>query len=1019
MTAKLQLLLFGGLQIIDDSVPLMNFMSNKVPALFAYLAITKRPHQRDTLAALLWGEMSDTDAKNNLRQALSNLRKFLEPYLLISRDTIAFNTAVPYFLDIEQFEKHLQASREGTTESRANFLQQAASLYQGDFLAGFFVRDAPEFEEWMLAQRARFRELSLHTLHTLAQFYLERGEYSRTIDVTTQLLSIDSWREEAHRQLMLSLARSGQRSAALAQYENCRQLLRKELGVDPTLETTRLYERVLSTKNSLRHNLPLPATPFVGRKKELAQLYSYLAAPLPRLITLTGTGGIGKTRLAQQVALRCSEMFINGVWFVSLASLAEDLDVNGLFYALSEALPMPPVGSANPQKQVANFLRRKELLLVLDNVEHLHHVPDLLVELLQMAPMVKVLATSRERLDLQSEWVFEIGGLEMPAHPPTSTNEETSPKLESFSAIQLFLQGAQRVHTRFALTSHNQMVVQEICQMVGGLPLGIELASAWVYSLDCDQIAAEIGQNLAFLSSTQRDLPPRQRSLQAVFDSSWTRLSLAEQHLFAQLAVFQGGFTLAAAQKVCGATFPLLNALVNKSLVNYEPSGRYRLHPVLHQFAKQKLSGLLAMRIEIQSQHAAYYAQSAAQFLTRLHLRAGVEEMAAELENLQLAGQWGMAEGHLFVLSQLLPAMMRFFYLKGRFREGEQFCAGILAQFAPTDDFHHLPLNESHKLAVWALMERAAMLNDLGQKEQVEQMLQNSLIFFRRLGDALLTIRCLNFLGTKSWANGQYEQSKTYFHEALAWGEHHAIHHELATTLNDLGVVALTLGNYVEAQARYAACLALREKLGDRAGTLSPLINMATALTNLGKIPEAEQTLRQAIEICHEFGDQRRLGAVLTNLGVAAYHLGHLAEAKDFYQQALAVHQETGFQLGITIALDNIGSVAYQMGDYREASSFLRRALFESVESNLDFMILDVLVWIAGLRWREGKPTQALELLALPLNHPATDRETLIPAQKLLDEISAGLPKQTVSDALTRGKKSKLEEVAATILEQV
>lgn len=1019
MGSKLQLFLFGGLQIVENGVSLANFMSNKVPALFIYLALTKRPHQRDSLAALLWSEMSDADAKNNLRQALSNLRKFLDPHLLVSRDTIAFNPKAAYTLDVEQFETQLQFSQTNP-QNQIEALQQVANLYQGEFLAGFFVREAPDFEEWMLAQRARLRERALYALHTLTELYLEQGEYNHTIDVATQLLSIDSWREESHRHLMLALARRGQRSAALVQYESCRQLLRKELGIEPALETTVLYERILSAKNSLRHNLLLPPTPFVGREKELAQLYNYLAAPLPRLITLTGTGGIGKTRLAQQIALRCSEMFIHGVWFVSMASLAEDLEVNRLFYALAEALPMPAIGSANPQKQVGNFLQRKELLLVLDNVEHLHYLPDLLVTLLQIAPMVKVLATSRERLNLQSEWVYEIGGLEMPALTPTSLNEPTSPKLESFSAIQLFLQGARRVHAPFTLTSHNQTAVQEICQLVGGLPLGIELAAAWVYNLDCTQIAAEIGQNLAFLSSSQRDLPPRQRSLQAVFDSSWTRLSLTEQQLFAQLAVFQGGFTLAAAQKICGATLPILNVLVNKSLVSHELTGRYQLHPVLHQFAKQKLSALLAMRIKAQNQHAAYYAQqSAEQFLPRLHLRVGVEEMATELENLQLAGQWGMAEKNLLVLSQLLPVMMRFFYLKGRFREGEQFCAGILAQFPPTDHFNQLPPHESHKLSAWALMEQAAMLNDLGQKEQVEEMLQNSLSFFRQLGEPMLIVRCLNFLGTKSWANGQYEQSKTYFHEALALGERHAIHFELATTLNDLGVIALTLGNYAEAQERYASCLALREKLGDRAGTLSPLINMATALTNLGRISEAEQTLRQAIEICHEFGDQRRLAAALTNLGVATYHLGNLAQAKNYYQQALAVYREIGFQLGIVTALDNIGSVAYQMGDNQEAQTFLYRALLEAVESQFDFMILDILVWMAGLRWRTGNPIAALELLALPLYHPATDSETLPPAQKLLAEISATLPKPTAQAALSRGKTAQLFETAIALLDQM
>jgi DNA-binding SARP family transcriptional activator len=304
MESALQIRVLGGLHIARNSAPLANFVSNKAPALLVYLAMTQRPHSRDALAALLWGEMPDTDAKNNLRQALSNLRKLAEPHLIITRETVEFNHSVPYTLDAEIFERSLTQSADGKAPIANNYwqrlddwtsairqLQSAIALYQGDFLAGFFVRDAPEFEEWMLAQRARLRELALHALHTLTEFQLSTGAYGRAIDYATRLLTLDSWREEAHRQLMLALARSGQRAAALAQYAMCRRILDKELSVEPSAETTKLYERIRAAGEAIQHNLPSQPTSFIGRAQELSQLEAQLLQSDCRLLTVLGVGG--------------------------------------------------------------------------------------------------------------------------------------------------------------------------------------------------------------------------------------------------------------------------------------------------------------------------------------------------------------------------------------------------------------------------------------------------------------------------------------------------------------------------------------------------------------------------------------------------------------------------------------------------------------------------------------------------------------------------------------------------------
>ena len=299
---ELQLFLLGNAEVWRGGEPLTGFNSSKVRALLFYLVVTGRSHHRPALAGLLWGDMAETTALTNLRKALTNLRKLVGPHLDISRRHVAFKPTSPYWLDVEQFE-----AAAGDSPDAPDFavLQAAVELYQGDFLEGFYVRNAPEFEDWVLAQRTRLRELAVQALYRLTVHYIEQGEGGLTtaLDYATRLLALEPWREEAHRQMMLLLALDGQRSAALAQYETCRRALAEELGVEPGEETIALYERILSgdlsqakadispLSSAPRHNLPAQVTPLVGREMELSQLTRLLASPGQRLITILGPGG--------------------------------------------------------------------------------------------------------------------------------------------------------------------------------------------------------------------------------------------------------------------------------------------------------------------------------------------------------------------------------------------------------------------------------------------------------------------------------------------------------------------------------------------------------------------------------------------------------------------------------------------------------------------------------------------------------------------------------------------------------
>lgn len=402
MVSTLHIQVLGGLNIAQGSDPVTGFLSRKTPALLAYLAVTQRSHSRNALAALLWGESSDADAKGNLRQTLSNLRRHFEPYLHITRETVTFKTAAPYTLDSATFEQHLQAAANATTpEDGAAALREAVVLYQGDFLSGFLVRDAPAFDEWAISLQARFRELALHALYRLTMLHSSRAAYQQAIDYATRLLALDAWREEAHRQLMLVLMRSGQRSAALAQYEACRRTLDRELGVTPSAETTALYERIRVARPYVA--IPPADTPFVGRVAELTQVTQLLADSTCRLITLIGPGGSGKTRLAREAAARSATMFLHGACLVPLASV-NSLDV--VPSTIAEALGITLDAKTELYEQLESRLRNSDLLLVLDNLEHLPGVDDFVGRLAHSCREVRLLMTSRERLNLDNASPF-------------------------------------------------------------------------------------------------------------------------------------------------------------------------------------------------------------------------------------------------------------------------------------------------------------------------------------------------------------------------------------------------------------------------------------------------------------------------------------------------------------------------------------------------------------------------------------------------------------------------------------
>ncbi|HZD09915.1 MAG TPA: BTAD domain-containing putative transcriptional regulator, partial [Candidatus Binatia bacterium] len=495
--AHLSLGVLGPLQVSIDDAPVTRLESEKVRALLAYLAVeADRAHRRESLVGLLWPDCPEATARHNLRQALFNLRLALgdhatrPPYLLISRNAIQFNRASDFSLDLAQFNaifRRCEDNRSRCVEDcsiRAAGLEEIVKLFRGEFLEHFFLEDSAAFQEWTLIQRESLRQQIMDAYSYLANYYELHGDFQVMRYHALRQLELDPWREEAHCQTMRALALVGQRSAALAQYETCRSILAEELGVEPSAKTRELYEQIrtgkLKTKDespssvstALIHNLPMSLTSFLGREQELIDLDRLIANPECRCLNLVGPGGIGKTRLALQAAEQHRADFAHGVVFIPLASVGS---TEAVIPAIAAGIHFSFYGANDPKLQLLNHLSEKQMLLILDNVEQLltegplhSNIVELILEMLQHAPGTKLLVTSREALNLQEEWVFEIQGLAFP-------RAEQTEKLDEYAAVTLFIQRARRASPGCAFEEADLAAIARICRLVEGMPLAIEL----------------------------------------------------------------------------------------------------------------------------------------------------------------------------------------------------------------------------------------------------------------------------------------------------------------------------------------------------------------------------------------------------------------------------------------------------------------------------------------------------------------------------------------------------------------
>ena len=908
---QVKIYLLGAPQVERDGT-MVSTDRRKAVALLAYLAVTAQPHTRDSLATLLWPDYDTASSYAYLRRTLWEINQLLGPgWLETERDQVWLKQDKSVWVDAAAFLTHLTRFRHTPTGPEP--LAEAVALYRDHFLAGFSLRDSASFDTWQQLQTDHFRRELAWALEQLASGYAEQAAWDTALGYAQRWLALDPLQEAAHRQIMRLYVARGDRAAAIRQYETCAQLLKQELDLTPSAATTALWDEIRSGHQTQRlrptsprptvspspgHNLPTPPTPFVGRKSELAEIEHLLTTPDCRLLTLIGPGGTGKTRLAIQAAreaLSDASPWRDGVVFVPLASLSSS---ESLIPALANALGFQfyKEGHEEPRLQLLDYVRHKQLLLVLDNVEHLldEQTARLCSDILAAAPDVTLLATSRSRLNVRGEQLYPVAGMRWPK------NGQATPNAAAYSAIQLFRQSAERVQPGFQIGPDNITDIVRICALVDGTPLALELAAAWLELLSPAEIVHEIERSLDFLATDLHDVPERQRSIRAVFLSSWQLLSPDERRVFQKLTVFWGGFTPEAAQAVGGASLRTLLGLVNKSWLQRDERGRYQIHFLLLQYGYEELKQQEPLWREAKDQHARYFIH----WLTeRGRLMVGIQQkevyelVALELENIRSAWHWAVQQGWFEQLvGEPLQAVLRFAFVRSASDEltplidlalshhpepppGDparpRYLMLLIAQaslwfeswfaFAKTQEAVRriLTINDSEGLLPphnsYILMATSLSAWVMNREEGIAR-LEATLPALQAEGNVRWQAWLTRTLGQLWGSLQERTKARQYFAAALALTQSLGDDFEWGLTLTEMAGLAREMADYEEATRLFQAAIELYERAGNQIGIGFILcFGLSEIYIQQAQFDQAFATMNEGRRIFHTIGNVRQI----------------------------------------------------------------------------------------------------------------------------------------------------------------
>ena len=944
--------------------------------LLVFLALKRAWVGRPELAALLWPEQQSKLAYTNLRKTLHRLQSLQWATGIESQGSaLRFEADT----DVLAFDAALRERR----------IAEALPMRRGELLSGFDDDQSEAWSSWLSFERDRlrltWRDAALNRL--AADIDTVEG-----IDLSTQLLDSDPLDEAALRAQMSWLARSGQSARARQAYHEFVQRLADDLGLAPGAELRALHDSLGIAVRSPTHPAPTATVTlddqFVGRIVELRRISTLLAQDDCRLLSLIGPGGAGKTRLAQRALQELAPAYLDGAVFVPLEDISSSSELGS---RLARELGVGLAGSSDPLDQVIEFLRERQVLLVLDNFEQLAADASILQKLMQACERLKVIVTSRVRLAVSMEWLLPVEGMPCP-------DLEDQDSFEAFDSVRLFIQAAQRVEPTLIPTAEAASIV-DICRQVGGLPLALELAAAWTRVLSCDAIATELRQGTELLHAVDPAHPPRHASLEVVFEQSWRLLSNAERDALSRLSVFHGGFSAEAARAIAGAPLPVLGALADKSLLRKD-GARIFLHPLVQQLAAVRLGD--EIRESTEKAHALYFHRLMAQ------LRRGVEngdrealqKVDIEFENCRMAWRWSIAEGATDALTHSVQTVTQFCDHRGRLDEGLAMLRHAAASPGLLDDpnLHALLLGKAAHLE-YRLDRYADAITTatLGMKIVAAP-------------DADAQVQCLRVLGTCHLRLGHLGVAKRFFEESLKLAPACSDVRHPSAVLSSLALIQKALANYDAALRLSIESLELQRRLGDVAGEALSLNNLAALHIEQQQFEAAGEYLKPALVLCERHGLATTRVYVLSNLAEVAMKIGQHEAAEAYGGRALEHAQAIGNRSVVSYLKFQFVRFALRRRDVNAARAELRSGMELAIEVGRPALLIGGVACFAEILAAQEDVSSARAVMSFAAEHPAT-----APIERdLLHQALARLP--STDEAQTPWPGLSLEELAHRVV---
>jgi len=778
----------------------------------------------------------------------------------------------------------------------------------------------------------------------------------------------------------------------------------------------------LNTLSTRPNNLPVQITPFVNRQEEISQAVDGLKKDSCRLLTLCGTGGVGKTRLAIQIAAELVSDFQAGVFFVPLAPIQSP---EQMVSTIAATLNFSFHGSENQKLQLLYYLREKQLLLVMDNFEHLLKGVGLVADILEAAPGIKILATCRERLNFAIEQVLEVRGLAIPA-PANVEN------LEMYATVQIFLNAVRHSHPDFILSPEEAPAIIRICRLVAGMPLGIELAAAWVRIFSCQEIADQIERNLSFLVSNRPDIPDRHRNLYAVCDYFWEQLGEGERAVLRKLSIFRGGFHARAAWHVAGASTFFLSALMDRAFLRKVTITtasrpditdqaeawriRYEMHAVLRQYAAEKLAVHKQELTQTQERHGRYYAN----FLQRREKRlrgeeqqAALEQITAEIDNILSAWDWATTGLQAEAIELAFESLNQAFELTNRNDDGAEVFGRATLHFKKRDLNHN-------GLAAKLQIRQAGFLARSSQPQKAQALVKESLALISDLDLPAETAHCYQIYGLIARHKGQLDEALRHLENSLAIYRQVDDAWYIASLLIQISDCAYRMRNFEKARQTFWEGYNIHRRLGDPRGMAFTLSGLGVLLNQLGEADNAANLLHESVRLFRSVNDRYGTAVSSHNLGAIALARQDYETARPYFEESLAAFQEMSNKWTLAASLNGLGIVNYELGNRQQAKEYLARALDLTYQKELLPLLLETLVQTAVIAVDEEQPQLAAEILAFALAHPALDKaETEGRAKNIWLSISSELSSELIEHTRQQGEQKALAEAvseAATIL---